>query len=100
MLAGTFAELLVVSPVLAFVDDPDHCFCARGSFFGLCIGVAAMLWIFGPGIVLLFIQERQRRLGSGSLCLKCGYDLHGTFDAGRSTCPECGATAEQWQTTR
>lgn len=43
MLTGTFAELLVVSPVFAFVDDPDDCYCARGSFLGLVIGIAAML---------------------------------------------------------
>ena len=94
MLAGTFAEMLIASPVYAFVEDPDDCFCARGSFLGLCIGLAAILWIFGPGIVLLFLLEQQRRLRSGSLCLKCGYDLHGTFEAGRNTCPECGAIAE------
>ena len=94
MITGTFAELLVVSPVFALVDDPDDCYCARGSFFGLFIGVAAMLWIFGPGIVLLFLQERQRRLRSASLCSNCGYDLHATQEAGRASCPECGAATE------
>ena len=100
MLTGTIAELLVASPVFAFVDDPDNCYCARGSFYGLFIGIAAMLWVFGPGILLLFLQERQRRLSSPSLCLKCGYDLRGTLKAGRNSCPECGATATRSPTTR
>jgi hypothetical protein len=97
MLSGTIAELLIAAPVNAFVHDPDDCECARGSFYGLCLGILAMLWIFGPGIVLLFLQERQRRLSSSSLCLKCGYDLRGTLLAGRDTCPECGATADKLQ---
>lgn len=52
-----------------------------------------LLWIFGSGIILLFLRERIRRekLLGGNLyaCPKCGYDLRGMTP--RDDCPECGA---------
>jgi len=40
-------------------------------------------------VVVRFVMLRRRlRQSSGSLCLRCGYDLRGLDDPG--LCPECG----------
>ena len=68
----------------------EDCYCARGSYTGLVFAGTVLLWAFGPGIVLLFARERYRKSLLMRLCPKCSYDLRGTVDAGRASCPECG----------
>ena len=92
LIVGSVLELLASISVQAFVPDRHDCTCARGSFLGIVIGSVALLWTFGPGIVLLFLYEKVR-MERGNLhrrCAKCDYDLRGTLDAGRAECPECG----------
>lgn len=57
------------------------------------------LIIFVIGLVMVFwsrwlFQQVKRRLQRATLkrriCYECGYDLRGTMDAGRTSCPECG----------
>ena len=56
--------------------------------------VAAPVWLpasFFASVAcgyLMFHAVRRRRRRKGGLCLRCGYDLRGSLEAGR--CPECG----------
>ena len=66
LLAGSILELLVSAPVhvLALRSSDgreDNCYCTRGSYTGLVFGGTVLLWVFGPGIVLLFLREKARR---------------------------------------
>jgi hypothetical protein len=52
-------------------------------------------------------EELASRLGvpyelylPGTSCDACGYDLRGTFAAGATTCPECGAKGSAWRAMR
>lgn len=89
-IAGTFLDLIVSLFTFATVKDPDNCACGRGSFWGLALGISAAAWLFGPGIVLLFIYEKQKRLYNRAVCKNCQYDLRGSLNSDTSTCPECG----------
>ena len=51
-------------------------------FYMLVSLVLPMCWLGGA------CKLRRRRWRG--LCLRCGYDLQGTKQAGRSECPECG----------
>lgn len=59
LIAGSLLELFVSIPVYA--TRQEECYCARGSYAGLVLGTTALLWAFGPGIILLFIREKHRR---------------------------------------
>ena len=50
------------------------------------VGVAALLL---PGVVLLALGLRGRRISDHPVCRRCRFDLHGVYPA-RQTCPECG----------
>lgn len=88
LLAGTVLELLVAAPVHALCYDRDReCHCVRGSYTGLVFGATALLWVFGPGVVLLFLRERWRRGRLLRQCPACGHDLRGSAT---TVCPACG----------
>ena len=40
------------------------------------------------GLLMFMLLTRRRENTSASNCVRCGYDLRGTFGC---TCPECGA---------
>jgi hypothetical protein len=91
LLAGSMAECLIIAPAHAWVAHERDCYCARGTYTGLVLGVTALLWCFGPAVILLFMRERYRLAQLTPRCAQCGYDLRGTVAADRSQCPECGA---------
>lgn len=95
LFVGSILEMLVSVPVLIFVPDRHDCACARGSFFGVAFGTTAILWLFGPGVVLVFLHRKMRAQRAfrehEKICTQCEYDLRGTIAAGRTQCPECGA---------
>ncbi len=91
LIAGSFLEGFVATGVYAWNPHNEDCYCARGSYTGLVFGGTALLWCFGPGIILLFMREKYRRERLLPTCMECGYDLRGTIAAGRTECPECGA---------
>jgi hypothetical protein len=63
LVAGTILEMLVAAPVHAWVikTRDDECYCTRGSYTGVVFGCTAIVWIFGPGVVLLLVREKKRR---------------------------------------
>ncbi|MCC7146995.1 MAG: hypothetical protein IT443_11170 [Phycisphaeraceae bacterium] len=60
LIGGSVLETLVAAPAQALVRNPDDCYCMRGSYTGLILGLTALFWTFGPGIALLFIREKNR----------------------------------------
>lgn len=91
LLAGTAVESLIATGVFAANPHQENCYCARGSYTGLIFGASALLWCFGPGVILLFLREHHRAMSLGEpLCPHCGYNLRGTVAAGLKQCPECG----------
>jgi hypothetical protein len=63
LVAGTFLELIVAAPAHAWIvpHSDDDCYCTRGSYTGVVFGCTALVWLFGPGVVLLMLRELRRR---------------------------------------
>ena len=62
LMGGSILELLIATPVHVLAARPeDKCYCERGSYTGLVLGGTVLLWTFGPGLVLLFLREKERR---------------------------------------
>jgi hypothetical protein len=49
--------------------------------------IVSLLWVLGPGVVLLFFARRIQRRERFGYCRNCGYDLR-MLPTNR--CPECG----------
>ncbi len=65
--AGSLAELLATVPSHLIVTRRGGCFAGIGTGLGIYAGLCVMIWSFGPGIFLLFLQEvhRRERRGKG-----------------------------------
>jgi hypothetical protein len=65
LLAGTIVEMLIAVPAHAWIlsQRGEKCYCERGTWTGVAFGVTATLWLFGPGVFLLYMRERRRRDG-------------------------------------
>lgn len=98
--AGTLLELITGLCAYATIKDPDNCNCARGSYIGFCLGSTAMLWLFGPGIALVFLYERQKRLYRRTICIQCKYELRGSVNNVPPICPECGTPFDPQEINR
>jgi hypothetical protein len=61
LIVGSILELLVATGVYAFKSDSEDCWCARGSYTGLVFGATVMIWAFGPGLLFLFLREKEYR---------------------------------------
>ncbi|HUB27435.1 MAG TPA: hypothetical protein VL992_18560 [Tepidisphaeraceae bacterium] len=64
LFAGSILETIVATPVhvLALRNENDRdCYCQSGSYTALVFGGTVLLWTFGPGLVLLFLREKERR---------------------------------------
>lgn len=86
LLAGSMASIVLVIPFDALARRKTDCYCATGTWWSLCVGFLALIWIAGPTAVLLL--NRRRRLAlRREACLECGYSRRG--QAG-SRCVECG----------
>lgn len=86
LLVGTALEVLLVLPIDIMVRRKTSCYCGELTFFALCIGVAAALWLSGPGIVIALLSKKQRGWRK-THCGHCGYPKGPTPS---EMCPECG----------
>ncbi len=94
--AGSLAELLACVPSHVITSRRPQCLAGIGTMLGIIAGLYVMIFSLGPMIVVLFLRPcyRRERLELDAkfpTCPRCGYDLTGTFAAGRGACPECGA---------
>ena len=58
LITGTTMELFVAIGVYAWNPQRDECWCARGAYTGLVLGATVMIWLFGPGLFLLFMHRK------------------------------------------
>ena len=61
LLKGSILELLIAVPTHIVARYRDYCCAGFMTFIGLTLGMAVMLFSFGPGVFFLFV-ERWRRL--------------------------------------
>jgi hypothetical protein len=63
LIVGSFLELFIAIGVYAWnpQDNDNSCICERGSYTGLVFAATVMIWVFGPGLILLFIKKQQDR---------------------------------------
>jgi hypothetical protein len=66
LMGGSLLEMLVAAPVHVLIlrssKDKQSCYCELGSYTTLVLGGTVLLWTFGPGLVLLFLREKTRRM--------------------------------------
>ena len=86
LFAGTLIEFVAVLPIDVLVRRKTDCYCGTGTFYGLIVGVWALLWLAGPGTVLAICRHRRARFDANH-CARCGY-AKGPQPGER--CPECG----------
>lgn len=61
LIIGSIMDLIVAIGVYAWNPQQDNCWCARGAYTGLVLGATVMIWLFGPGILLLFLHRQRTR---------------------------------------
>jgi len=86
LLAGTIIETILIVPVDIMVRRRTDCYCATGTFHALLLATFAVLWLAGPGALIVFTRRRRRRWAD-MYCLNCGYEK-GPSPGER--CPGCG----------
>jgi len=61
LLKGSILELLIAVPTHIVARHRDYCCAGFETFFGLAMGLSAMLFSFGPGVFFLF-ADRWKKL--------------------------------------
>lgn len=64
LLKGSILELLIAVPTHVVARYRDYCCAGIMTFVGLTMGVAVMLFAYGPAVFYLFV-ERWQRLNQG-----------------------------------
>lgn len=62
ILAGSLLELLITIPSHIAVSKRPGCFVGLLTASGITSGIVVMLWAFGPGIVLMFLRRKRKRV--------------------------------------
>jgi hypothetical protein len=88
LFAGTIVEVLAILPFDLVARRHNDCWCARGTLWGVTLGVFAGLVLLGPATLLLLLARRRRRWPGGR-CQACGADVGEDLRIAR--CPACGA---------
>jgi len=57
LLKGSILELLVAVPTHVIARYRDYCCAGFLTFLGIAFGLAVMIFSFGPGVFLLFVQR-------------------------------------------
>lgn len=61
-----------------------------GAVFVILFCLLPLFWSLGAVIALAYRWPRLRRKMMGTYCVRCGYDMRGSFAVGHHECPECG----------
>ena len=85
LFAGTLVELLFVIPLHIMVERRSFCYCDKGSFYSLTLSTTAVIWLFGPFMIILLYW--RKRPWAKDHCLECGYPRKVTC---ADVCSECG----------
>ncbi len=85
LLAGTVVEVALGVTVLAWIRKRDNCICAWSSYWVTVFGIAALLLLCGPAVILL-VSHRARGRWARQACRQCGYQRR----TNSATCSECG----------
>ena len=62
LFAGSVLELLVAVPTHIIARGRDYCCAGFSTFLGLTLGLAVMLFSFGPGVLFLYIQRWHSKI--------------------------------------
>ena len=62
LVAGSLMEILVAVPVHVWATRQRECYCCRGTYTTLVLAATVLIWVFGPGIVMLYYREKYRRM--------------------------------------
>jgi len=89
LVAGSILETIIAVPVHIWATRQRECYCCRGTYTTLILAATVLIWVFGPGIVLLYMREKYRQAKLMSLCPHCGCDLQNMQDADNNECPQC-----------
>ncbi|MBL9120289.1 MAG: hypothetical protein JNL80_10295 [Phycisphaerae bacterium] len=92
LLGSTAIGLGVLFPIDLFVRHRKGCFCATSSSWSLALGLASLLWLLGPFVVLLATRQQRQSLRR-NLCFHCGHARSRGKGNARLRCQECG---EPW----
>lgn len=85
-LRGSALQVVLGLPLYIIVRRREDCWCSLMTFWSLCIGLASLILLCGPGAVLLLTRGSRRAWRQGA-CSACG---HLRAPSSRQ-CPECGA---------
>jgi hypothetical protein len=59
LLGGSIAELLVAVPCHVYVRHKEYCCAGVNTFVGMAVGLAVLLFAFGPGVFFLFVRRTR-----------------------------------------
>lgn len=85
LFAGSAVEAALAVPTIMALSRRSACSCKWNSWWVLTVGLALILMMCGPAVVLL-LSRRTRRGWVRDACVGCGYPRHGLG----AVCPECG----------
>lgn len=61
LIAGSMLEVMIAVPVHIWAARQRDCYCCRGTYTTLVLAGTVLIWAFGPGIILLYWREKDRR---------------------------------------
>ena len=96
LLGGTIVEAALILPIDIMIRRRTQCYCETGSFVALCLSTWALLWLAGPGAIIVVFRKRHRAWFE-THCDYCGYE-RGPSPGERF--PECGIDWREPQRAR
>jgi len=60
VLSGSLVTLLIAIPAHIYVERRHGCFVGMATSLSVSIGIVVALWAFGPGIFILFLEEKRK----------------------------------------
>jgi hypothetical protein len=61
ILSGSLLSLIVSIPAHIYEKRTSGCFVGMWTAMSVAFGIAVALWVFGPGIIILFLEEKNKQ---------------------------------------